>query len=269
MRDFQRGIARMAPRDADELRQQVEDLAVAECDLTEAKRRRLDQTPQFLADRYNFSLNQALALYEKEILGGEIKVSPEELRAYYDANRDRYCSPAQITGVLNLFPDDEHARRSLTSTLIADEPFSMRSSELVDPFIVCRDGAPGLSRKLYSLFVSMPVGHRYGPFLYRGKYAVFLKRSAGEATPMPFDEVRPEVESLLVRQKVAIAELDRLTGNIARVKVCLDLASYGLKKSDLNALAEKPGGQDYSSTFSRPPDDGQGTSRLIPDGQRM
>lgn len=89
VRDFRQGIARLAPRDLAGLREQVEDMAVAEHDLAEARRLGLDRTPQFLEDRRNFALIQALGLYEREVLAPQVPVADEEVRAG-QAQLDRF-----------------------------------------------------------------------------------------------------------------------------------------------------------------------------------
>jgi hypothetical protein len=240
VRDFQQGIARMAPRDTDDLRQQIEDIAVAEYDLAEAKRRRLDQTPQFLEDHRNFALNQALVLHEKEVLSKQAVISPGELESYYFANRERYASPIEITGVLYLFSNSEQARRGLVS--MESEAFSvLRSEDVIDPFVVQREGFSAFLKIPYTLFVSMPTGKRYGPLPYQGKYAVFVKRSAGEVTPLPFETIRSEIQAKLVREKITACELDYLDRNIARVKIYLDLTNYGLQKSTFVGVKNQAG----------------------------
>ncbi len=86
VRDFRRGIARLAPHDAASLGEQVGDIVLAEHDLREAKARGFDQTAQFLQDRLNFALNQMLALHEQEVLARQVVVSPAELSARYEAD---------------------------------------------------------------------------------------------------------------------------------------------------------------------------------------
>lgn len=231
VRDFRRGIARMAPHDASSLRTEVEDMVLAKYDLAEAKRLRLDRTPQFLQDRRNFALNQALALYEQAVLARRVTVSRAELVSRYQTEIRRYSSPVEITGTLYLFSNLEQARRRVPPLPGANRPGVTPAPEkVVERFVVRRDDPARLPGVPYALLASMPDGRSLGPFPYAGAYAVFLKRDAGNPTPLPFEQVEPELRRELIREKLDVLELDDLARNAGRVQVCLDPAKYGLPK---------------------------------------
>lgn len=231
VRDFRQAIARMAPRDANGLREQIEDIAVAEHDLAEAKELRLDETPQFREDRRNFALNQALALHEQEVLSSGLTVTPAEVRARYEASLSRYASPSEVSGTLFVFSKVEDARRG-TAPAAEDDA---KPDEIIDPFVLRRDGPSLLAGVPFAFLVSAPPARRYGPFPFGDKYAVFLKRATGEATPRPFAQVQPEIHRQLLREKLDALELEHLARNAGRVRLLLDPARYGLPDIDLRA----------------------------------
>jgi hypothetical protein len=225
--DFEQGIARTIPRDADGLRVQIEDIAVAEYDLAEAKKRHLDRTPQFLEDRRNFALNQALILYENENLSKQVTVSRAELEAWYRTNIRDYASPMEIVGTLLIFSDAEKARRGLS--LGSKETVSV-PDKMIDSWVIRRDDSPIFTGIHYALLAEMPIGRHYGPFPYEGKYAIFVKRADGPIEPRPFDQVESELRRRLVREKMNALELDYFAQNAHSVQVHLNLADYGLKE---------------------------------------
>lgn len=236
VRDFQQGIARAGPRDARTLGEQIEDIVVAEYDWDEATRRHLDQTPQFLEDRRNFALNQALVLYENEVLVPQIAVSDDELTTRYQAQIARYLSPVEITGTLALFSNPVDADRG-RNFLSADNPSAIagRPQSVIDPFVIRRDDPASSIGVPYALIASMPVGRSFGPFEYEGKSALFLKRTEGARTPMPFEQVRKELRQQLQREKTETLERDYLARNLNRVELHLDPAAYGMSATVLTS----------------------------------
>ncbi len=243
VRDFQRRIARTAPRDPKDLEEQIEDMVVTEYDLAEARKLGLDRTPQFLEDRRNFALNQALFHYEQEVLSKQVTLAPGELAARYRANIQHYISPVSITGTLFVYSDTESARSGSLQLSHADSIASASLPEkVIDPLVIKRDGPSPLPGVPYVFLASMPIGRKLGPFPYSGKSAVFLKQAAGELAPMPFEEVRPELQRELMREKIEGLELDYLARNAGRVQVYLDLANYGLRAIAPDG-SRTPGGQ--------------------------
>jgi hypothetical protein len=231
VRDFQNGIARMTPRDVKELKEQIEDIVVAEYDLAEAKKLRLDQTPQFLEDRHNFALNQALALYEKEVLSKQLVASPDRLETYRQNNLGRYSSPVEIKGALFIYNDLEGAQREMTISLHKGNGPSLISffPETIDPFVIHRDAPPIFIEVSYAMLASLPVDRRYGPFAYGGKYAVFLKRANGELAPLPFTLIQDQLRRDLSREKIDAIELAYLSRNLDRIQLSLDASKYKIE----------------------------------------
>ncbi len=230
VQDFQQGIARMAPRDVKSLGEQIEDIVIAKYDLAEASRLGLDQTPQFLEDRHNFALNQALALYEKEVLSKQVAISPDALAAWYRANHQRYASPLEVTGALFVFADQESARRGMAAGLgVKDRGSVPGALEVIDPVEIRRDGPLLFPDVPYPFLASAPSGGSYGPFGYAGKYAVFLKRTTGELAPVPLERIQDQVRRDLLREKLDALELEGLSRKLDIVQVLLDLSVYNIE----------------------------------------
>jgi hypothetical protein len=219
----------MGPRNAIDVRTQVEDFVVAEYDLAEAKRLGLDHTPQFLEDRRNFALNQALALYEQEVLSKIISIQSDELTTLYQTDLQRYSSPVEVTGTLFIYLDAEESSFPRLPLWHPDGSVSgSQPDRVIDPTVVRRDDPTSSIGIPYAFLVSLPVEGRLGPFPYRGGHAVFLKRAVGALVPRPFGQVEPELRSELRREKIKDAELRYLEQNWGRVHVYLNLEDYGL-----------------------------------------
>ena len=230
VRDFQQGIARVSPRDVKSLSDEIEDIVIAEYDLAEARKLRLDQTPQFLEDRHNFALNQALALYEQKLLSTQITISPGELVTYYRTNIQRYGSPMEVSGVLRIFSDLESARRGLSSALSGtDHGLMFAPPEVIDPFVIRRDGPPLSADVPYQFLASAPTDQSYGPFARDGKYVIFLKRVTGEHAPMPLERIQEQARRELSRKKLDALELECLSQNLDAIQLFLDFAKYNIE----------------------------------------
>lgn len=229
VRDFQQGIARLVPRDIQTLSEQIEDMIVAEYDLVDAEKLGLDQTPQFLEDRYNFALNQALALYEEK-LSKQLVISSAELETYHQANLRRYSSPVEIRGALFIYFDLETARRGMTAPTEENIPgLAPLPFQTIDPFIIPRDVPTPPLDVPYPFLISTPIGQRCGPFPYAGKYAVFLKRTAGEFSPLPMEKIQDQLRRDLSREKIEAAEIESLMRNLNRVQLLLELTDYKIE----------------------------------------
>lgn len=238
VQDFRQGIARPGPRDAKMLEQQVEDIVVAEYDLAEAKRLQIDRTPQFLQDQRNFALNQALALYEQEVLYKQISISRDDLLASYQATSQRYVSPKEIIGELSVYSSLATAQQALNAANNSMISLTVPMPEkFIAPFILRRDEDSALHGAPYNIIATVPNDRSCGPFDYEGKHVIFTKRRVGQLTPRPFEQVEADVQRQLVRQKVEALELQRLDRESARLQLDLDFASYGLPKIQLQGLS--------------------------------
>jgi hypothetical protein len=231
VRNFQQGIARIAPHDVLSLGNQIEDIAIAEYDWAEAITLHIDKAPQFLEDRHNFELNQALALYEKEVLTPQISFSTDDLRKYYIDHLELYKSPIEISGVLYVFRSRETAQKA-QSILGSGNPallVAQDSETVIDPLIVRRDAPTLLTEIPYNVLASLPDGRSIGPFPHQDGFGLFYKKSTGEAKPLRFEEVQEGIRVRYLREKLNAKERELADQNLDRVKVLIDLAQYELR----------------------------------------
>ncbi|HEX3729372.1 MAG TPA: peptidylprolyl isomerase [Opitutaceae bacterium] len=225
VRNFQRRIAREAPRDPQSLEGQIEDLVVTAYDLAEAKRDGMDQTPQFLEDRHNFALDHVFALYERDVLSKQAEISPAELLAYYQTNRQRYASPMEVVGTLFIYANFESARLDLAAARTGGPPGAgTRLLGKIDKFIIRGDSPPTFAGIPYPALAAAPLGRAFGPGPWDGKYAVFRKEAAGELVAPPIEQIRGQVSRDLLRDKIEARELEYLSLHTARIELLTDLA---------------------------------------------
>ncbi len=230
VRDFNERLFRQVPHSSEALAAVIEDFVIEEYDYRSARRQELDQQPKFVQDRLNFALNQALALYEKETLATQLVLSPDELRACYAQQRDRYSMPVEATGAVYIFADHAGAVTGL-SLLRGSGPTAAvaRAQKILDPVVVRRDGpslAPGVAN---SILLQLPDGQAFGPFGYSGQHAIFVKRSTGQPVVIPLADIEDRVRRDLLRTKLDQLELDLFRRSSAALRLRLDLAKYGIE----------------------------------------
>lgn len=89
--------------------------------MLEAERRGLDKTPR-VADRVREILRQALEKSVRKQVSTEDPVKPEQIKAYYEANRSKYEQPARIRIWRILLPDEAAAKAVLETAKAAKRP---------------------------------------------------------------------------------------------------------------------------------------------------
>jgi len=229
VRDFMQGVARVAPSDPWALRVAIEDMVVRKFDYAAAVSLGMDQTQQFLEDRGNFELNQALALYEKEELCPQIAVSEDDLRRFYLDHKELYKSPVDITGVLYVYSTNDLARKAQAAVACGNSGSVVQHVErIVDPFVLQRDAPPVSVGVSCNALTALPAGQFFGPFPYRDKFALFCKKTSGELKPPCFEELKERMRLHCLRERLNAMEWERFRENIGLVRVFVDLALYGL-----------------------------------------
>jgi len=58
---------------------------------------------------------------------------------------------------------------------------------------------------------------------------VFLKRTAGEFSPLPMEKIQNQLRRDLSREKIEAAEIESLMRNLGRVQLLLDLTAYKIE----------------------------------------
>jgi hypothetical protein len=219
----------------------LEDMVVEEYDYQAAKQSGLDQSPKFVQDQLNFSLNQALDLYERESLGPKISLSSNDLQLYYERNIERYAIPLEATGALYVFATEIEAKCGLSRLLCHEVAAAAAlSSEIVDPLVVTRNGPPLFSNLPNAALIQLPNGQEVGPFSKSGKFFIFVKHSSARREVPPLAQIEADVRRDLFRMKLNEAELDLFHQNAASppVRLHLDFSKYGISNPMMENAAD-------------------------------
>lgn len=211
----------------------------------EAKRRGVEKGPQ-VSDRVRDVLRQAV---EAELRDSMSSVTPEEIKAYYDANRHRFNTPRRIKLWRILLKSEEQAKKLIADMKRADAKavteWTLRArTESVDKPTAMRDGDLG--------FVT-PDGQtempqlRVDPALFAaaekvkdgeivpqpvkegdGGFAVVWRRGSLEAVTRTVEQETASIRTILARQKVSDS-VDELVKKLRSDKVkgvSAELLSY-------------------------------------------
>jgi hypothetical protein len=230
-------ILRRLPRVPMAVQENVQDMIGVDLAVTEARKQKLDQTPQFVEDRLNYLHYQALDLFEKEHLLPKIVVSDDEVKAHYEKHQANYSQVSRAHGVALRFETQEKAfewlqqsrlslENALTSPVILSKTEWDVSPEA--PFV----GLEGMTETL----LRMPENRPIGPAPTPQGWIVFIKQSSIKA-PISLTLVAGQVRSTLARDRLDKQEL-QLAREWARKFEVRDLVPYA--KFGVPASLDKP-----------------------------
>jgi hypothetical protein len=200
---FNHLFVRALPADLTQLRASIQDLVVMEYACREARRRGLDQAPQFVEDRRNFLYYQALDLFEKEALRPLIAVTPPETEVYYREHQSEFVRPARAHGKLLHFSDPRSAFKWL-----ADMPPTEVSDG--DETVVSREAPIPGAEKATEQILQIADGRAFGPIHVATGSVIFWKRTT--------EPERQSYAAVLgaIQEKLIQAKLDALEISLAR-----------------------------------------------------
>jgi hypothetical protein len=232
IRHFKQSVVHQTPRDSASLATALEDMVVEEYNYRSAKKAGLDRQPKFVQDRWNFELNQALALYEQEALIPTIALSSGELRTYYNQHREQYLEPSAATGALYIFPTKSRARQAMNRLLRNETAGAMLLAEkVIDPLTITREGPPLFASLPNAFLIQISDGQKIGPLMKSGMFTIFVKTSSSGREAPPLAQIENNVRHDLLRTKLNTAELDLFhrNGSLHTIRFHFDFAKYGIE----------------------------------------
>jgi peptidyl-prolyl cis-trans isomerase C len=206
----------------------------------EAKRRGLDKTPR-VADRIREVLRQALERSLRSDAPGKPAVTPEQIRSYYEANRNKYDQPARIRLWRILVADEATAKKVLEQAKASNRPAKWsdlaRESSL-DKATGQRQGDLGFVRPDGT--TDVPRVH-VDPVLYKAAEAV----KDGELVPKPVPEgdkfaVIWRRGSLAANKRTLEAESASIRQLLERQRVDQELEALRVSLRAEHAKEQKP-----------------------------
>jgi peptidyl-prolyl cis-trans isomerase C len=169
----------------------IKQYVVQEAVAQRAKRMGLDKDP-LVVKTEEMMRKQLLvkAVLEKEI-AEKAKVTDEEVRAAYDAQKERFAQPAQVQVAVIESEDTVKAKELLnktTETVLMDDTFTY---------------IPGVGEAEAAVaeILKLPVGAVSAPFASGGKTYVAMVKERKEGTVTAFDEVKDGLKTELAKAK--------------------------------------------------------------------
>jgi peptidyl-prolyl cis-trans isomerase C len=220
----------------------------------EAERRGLDKSPR-AADRVREILRQALEkTVKKQVLTSD-PVTPEQLKAYYEANRSRYDLPARIRIWRILVADEGAAKALLEEAKAANRPAKwsdLARDRSLDKATNLRQGDLGFVRPdgttdvprvvvdpaLFKAAEQVKDGEFVADPVPEGdQFAVIWRRGSIAASKRTLDGETPAIRQVLERQRVDAA-MDALKARLRQEHVKAEAAEL-LESLPTELFAEK------------------------------
>ena len=137
----------------------------------------------------------------------EIKVSEEELKAFYDANADKFEKGATVSAKHILVKEEEECNAILAAINAGEKTFEDAAKESS----TCPSGQQGGSlgefgkgqmvKEFEDAAFNAEIGTVVGPVKTQFGYHLILVDAKNEASVMAFDEVRGQIYNQLFSQK--------------------------------------------------------------------
>jgi parvulin-like peptidyl-prolyl isomerase len=218
----------------------------------------LEQEGLTLADlRRNLERQMLVSRVQQVDIADRISVTEEEARAYYEANRNQFTSPADVTlreilinrptseQGINVAQDDEARARAemVQQRALAGEPFERLAAEFSDSPSKANGGLIGpvnrneLAPALQQLLDPMKVGDVTGVLQTPRGYQILKLEARTEATVRTFEEARDDISNAVGDQKMdgeRVKYLDRL-----RAQATITWRNDELKRAYEQALEQR------------------------------
>lgn len=185
-----------------------------------------------LADlRRNLERQMLVSRVQQQEILGRVSISDDEARAYYDANRQEFATPASLMfrEILIAVPEtpqginvaaDEAAREkadTIRTRLLAGEPFARLAAEESDSGSKANGGLIGpisddeLAASLKAIVDGMETGDVSRPLRVARGYQLLKLESRTEGTVKTFDEARSQIGDKIGQLKLDTERVKYLT----------------------------------------------------------
>lgn len=190
-----------------QFRQQcLENLMAIRMFAAEAMEEKIDETEEF-KKALDAAKTEILAQLAVAKVMKEIKVEEEELKAYYDANADKFEKGATVSAKHILVKEEEECLAILAAINAGEKTFEEAAKESS----TCPSGQQGGSlgefgkgqmvKEFEDAAFNAEIGTVVGPVKTQFGYHLILVEAKNEASVMAFDEVRGQIYSQVFAQK--------------------------------------------------------------------
>ena len=190
-----------------QFRQQcLENLMAIRMFAAEAVEEKIDETEEF-KKAIEAARTEILAQIAVSNVMKEIKVSEEELKAFYDANADKFEKGATVSAKHILVKEEDECNAILAAINAGEKTFEDAAKESS----TCPSGQQGGSlgefgkgqmvKEFEDAAFNAEIGTVVGPVKTQFGYHLILVDAKNEASVMAFDEVRGQIYNQLFSQK--------------------------------------------------------------------
>ena len=179
---------------------------------------KLEETEEFAAIIANAKRDILAQLAMREVLRG-IEISEEEMKEYYEANKQSYAKGATVSAKHILVASEEKCNEILASINSGEKVFEVAAQENS----TCPSGQKGgdlgefgkgqMVKEFEEAAFAAEIGQVVGPVKTQFGYHLIKVEKKNEATTAAFEEVKESIRRMLLQQKQnqvyneAVAEL--------------------------------------------------------------
>lgn len=199
----------------DKIRREIaEGFVKAEIMAIEARRRGLDKREDVKL-KIDMLASQALARELEKELRKEMKLSEEELRKYYDENKDRFSAKRRMRASRITVPT-EAAAKDVIARINKGEDFAELAKKFSKDVYAQRGGSMGTIRpgklepEIENVLSSLQEGKVSKAVKTGQGYVIVRLDSVVDIPERSFEEAKPRIERILVRERLekALKEID-------------------------------------------------------------
>lgn len=190
-------------------------------------------------DETTFRRNTRTRLLIERILGPEAKITDQEMRDYFEKNKDAFAKPAQVHARHILVDSEEKAKR-IKAQLDAGADFAeLAKEESIDKKSAQKGGDLGffprgrMVKEFEDAAFSLEVGKISEPVKTSFGYHIIRVEEKKEEVPAEYDQVKDEVRRKILTEALAKKVPDWLAG----LKAAARIRNYVLDRSVLASVS--------------------------------
>lgn len=224
-------------------RQVLDKLIEVEMVAQEAQKEGLDKDPDFVMSLDMMRKQQLyVALVRKKVLDA-VKVTPEEVKAYYDANKDQFVSGEEVHAS-HILVDTEAEAKAIKAQLDKGADFAKLAKDKSKCPSASRGGDLGYFGKgkmvpeFEKAAFALKVGQISGPVKTQFGWHIIKVLDKKDSKVKSLDEVKAEIEQKLLQEKQKKAYDDLLASLKSKMDVKINEASFKAPEAEKPADAK-------------------------------
>lgn len=195
----QQYIITAVPRELSEFRETMENLILADYDLTTAADDGIDQSPRFVEDLNDYIGGELLFAYLNEHTK-RVRVTDEDIENYYRQHLADFIVPTKMRGRVGIFKTEREANAWLSENLSGASslgPTSRSAATSITTIEVDMEHPLPIRSLLTDTLLIAPVGSTVGPEREKDGYVVFIKDKNLATGPLSLARARRQIGSIL------------------------------------------------------------------------